>query len=109
MGKFENMIKSLLNLNHGVIWIKVAYGLFGLGMILVFPYITLQMASLGLTNVDVSLLYGIIPLISMPFVPISGFIGDTIGYKFVLSAEIIITGSAFTSFHFIPRFRFIHK
>ena len=56
------MLESITNFNYDIIWIKVAYAFFGFGMSMVLPFNSLQMASMGLTNVDISLMFGIIPL-----------------------------------------------
>ena len=53
---------------------------------------------------DVSFILGIIPLVVMLFVPIYGFIGDVIGFRFVLTFDVVIMAISMTLFHQVPRF-----
>ena len=53
---------------------------------------------------DVSFILGIIPLVVMIFVPIYGFIGDVIGFRFVLTFDVVIMAISMTLFHQVPRF-----
>lgn len=61
-----------LKINKGVFWIKVGYSLWGLGILCVLPYVPLQMSSLGLSTEDISLILGLMPLLIVFFLPISG-------------------------------------
>ena len=40
----------------------------------------------------------------MIFVPIYGFIGDIIGFRFVLTFDVVIMAVSITLFHQVPRF-----
>ena len=40
----------------------------------------------------------------MIFVPIYGFIGDVIGFRFVLTFDVVIMAISMTLFHQVPRF-----
>lgn len=51
------------SLNKGVIWLKILYTLYGFGIMIILPYFPLQMASLGLNDVDISYITGVIPLV----------------------------------------------
>ena len=53
---------------------------------------------------DVSFILGIVPLFVMIFVPIYGFIGDIIGFRFVLTFDVVIMAVSITLFHQVPRF-----
>ena len=83
-------VKSLLNINKGMILIRVIYTFwsFGkrqltqcrqgdktfvwVGMSLVFPYLTLQAIGLGLTYEDIGIIYGISPITASAGGPING-------------------------------------
>ena len=45
---------------------------------------------------DVSFILGIIPLVVMLFVPIYGFIGDVIGFRFVLTFDVVLMAISMT-------------
>ena len=49
-------------INKGVIWLKIVQALWSLGVMIIYPFINLQMASLGLNTEDISLVNGLIPL-----------------------------------------------
>ena len=42
-------------------------------MYAILPYINLQMGSLGLSEEDLGLLWGIMPFFIIPFLPIAGY------------------------------------
>ena len=83
-------VKSLLKINKGMVLIRVIYGFWNFGkrhqnqckqgnklfiwagMSLILPYLTLQALGLGLTYEDVSIIYGISPVIALTAGPISG-------------------------------------
>ena len=48
------------------------YHSFRAGMSLIFPYLTLQALGLGLTYEDISIIYGISPVIALAAGPIAG-------------------------------------
>ena len=82
--------KSLLEINKGMILIRVIYAFWSFGkqphnhceqgdkpvvlagMTLIFPYLTLQALGLGLTYEDISIIYGISPVIALAAGPIAG-------------------------------------
>ena len=82
--------KSLLEINKGMILIRVIYAFWSFGkrphdqcewgdltsvwagMSLIFPYLTLQALGLGLTYEDISIIYGISPVIALAAGPIAG-------------------------------------
>ena len=57
---------------RGVLWLKVGFFLWTLGMYAILPYINLQMASLGLSEEDLGLIWGIMPFFIIPFLPLAG-------------------------------------
>ena len=97
-------------------------------MSLIFPYLTLQALGLGLTYEDISIIYGISPVIALAAGPIAGerrkiwdrgilnlmknfflqskgFIGDLIGYRVVLIVNVIVVGVCATVFNFLPVYK----
>ncbi len=70
-----------------------------------YPYLTIQALGLGLTIEDISIIYGIVPILSFMSAPLAGFLGDKIGYKPVIIMGMILMGASSTSFHFMPRYR----
>ena len=61
-----------LKFNREVVWLKLVYTLHGFGILVVLPFIPLQMASLGLNAEDISLILGLIPFILTFTTPILG-------------------------------------
>ena len=59
-------------INKSVIWLKIVQALWSLGVMIIYPFINLQMASLGLNTEDISLVNGLIPLAIMITTPIAG-------------------------------------
>jgi hypothetical protein len=53
------------------------------GVMMVYPFLTLQMRSLGLTFEDISIMYAFIPLFTLIASPVSGKI-----FAFVLIARL---------------------
>ncbi len=71
---------------------------------MLFPYFSLQMEDLGLTVEDISLINGILPFVTFFALPVSGFIGDKIGYRTILILEMLVAGATSTYFAFIPTY-----
>ncbi len=69
---------------------------------MVFPFLTLQALSTGLTYEEVSVIYGLVPVFSIMAAPVAGFIGDKVGYKPVVVAAMILCGLSATSFTLVP-------
>ena len=90
-------------IKKGLIIMKLCYFTYNFGAALIFPFIPLQMTDLGLTIEDIGYIYGLYPLITMFSGPISGFIGDKLGYRVILIVYILISGATATAFHFVPR------
>ena len=59
-------------INKGVKWLKIVQALWSLGVMIIYPFINLQMPSLGLNTEDISLVNGLIPLAIMITTPIAG-------------------------------------
>ncbi len=72
---------------------------------ILFPYLTLQALGLGLRYEDISIIYGIVPVLTFAAAPVSGFIGDKVGYKPVLIASIAGGAIASTMFTVIPAYK----
>ena len=71
MQKWQNLIK-----NQQVNWKMIPIKIFGFFLIMgtdtVFPYLTLQMLNIGMTYEDVSLIYGITPIMTSLTSPVAG-------------------------------------
>ena len=61
-------------IKKGLVVMKMCYFTFNFGSALIFPFIPLQMADLGLTIEDIGYIYGLYPLITMFSGPIAGTI-----------------------------------
>jgi MFS family permease len=61
-----------LRINRGVLWLKIGYSLFGLGLIIVLPFVPLQMSALGLSDEDISLILGLMPVVTIFTLPLFG-------------------------------------
>ena len=59
-------------INKGILWLKILYTLYGFGIMISQPFIVLQLYSLGLEEEDISLMLGIVPLITMITTPLAG-------------------------------------
>ncbi len=75
------------------------------GTLMPFPYLTLQALGLGLTIEDISIIYGVVPILSFMAAPVAGFVGDKVGYKPVIITSILALGATSTSFHYMPRYK----
>ena len=86
---------------------------------MVFPFLTLQALGLGLTYADISIVYGLSPVLCLGAQPlagreintsstkvhtkqISGFIGDKIGFRVVLMIYVLLNLLLETSLTLIP-------
>jgi len=78
--------------------------LFG-GVGYTYPYLVLQMRTLGLTLADASLVNGLTPLFSAILSPFLGYLGDKLGYKFVLLFSLLSFMTTMTSLNFLPTYR----
>ena len=74
-----------------------------IGMGFVLPYMTLHARSRGLSISDVSLIYGLVPVISFSMVPVFGYVGDKFGYKFVMIASLVGCTTFGTALNFVPK------
>ena len=66
--------KSVKNakINRKMIPIKLFGALYNLAINITFPYLTLQMTQIGLNVEDVSIIYGVTPLMTFLAAPIAG-------------------------------------
>ena len=79
-----------LKINKGILWLKILYTLYGFGIMISMPFYVLQLYSLGLDEEDISLIVGIVPLITMITTPLLGNLNQLIG-KTVGSILVFIT------------------
>ncbi len=75
-----------------------------IGMSMLYPYFTLQMEDLGLSVEDINFITGLLPFVTFFALPVSGFIGDKIGYRVILIVEMIGLAATSTYIPFIPTF-----
>ena len=106
MQSIKDSIQKLKNdgINTKMIPIKGFAFFLNLGVMIIFPYLTLQMRNIGLSMQDVSLVYGAVPLTTFLTSPLAGYIGDKIGYNIVLVVNLIVAGLTATAFDWTPRF-----
>ena len=71
--------------NKKVIPIKLFGFLWHIGTHMVFPFMTIQMLQIGLNLQDVSIVYGITPLVTFLASPLSGKLLTFFGTELVLS------------------------
>ena len=79
-----------LKFKKGLVPICVNYFFLFIGFGLCYPYMTLQMMSLGLTLSDAGIINGMSPIVGFILTPLAGYAGDKLGYKMVLIFSIII-------------------
>ena len=106
MQSLKHSIHKLKNdgINTKMLPIKGFAFFLNLGVMIIFPYLTLQMRNIGLSMEDVSLVYGAVPLTTFLTSPVAGYIGDKIGYNIVLVVNLILAGLTATAFDWTPRF-----
>ena len=61
-----------IHINREVIWLKIVYFLTDFGIAIVGPYVSLQMANVGLIPEDISLIMGLTPFIITFTTPLLG-------------------------------------
>ena len=61
-----------ININREVVWLKIVYFLTDFGIAIVGPYVSLQMANVGLIPEDISLIMGLTPFIITFTTPLLG-------------------------------------
>ena len=67
-------------------------------MSLIFPYLTLQALGLGLTYEDISIIYGISPVIALAAGPIAGKQNHDAGYRYVPEKPMLCVQPKFCNF-----------
>lgn len=73
------------------------------GFSLIWPFLSLQMRSLGLSYQDISLTIAFTPFITTFSTPFLGLLGDRISYKAVLIADLVVMIISSTSFLYLPK------
>ena len=91
--------------NKPMIPIKLWNFLWHVATYMTFPYLTVQMIQIGLTMEDVGIVYGFTPLLTFLVAPLSGYIGDKIGYNLVMAIHIFLAAISSTAFDWIPRYK----
>ena len=92
------------------------------GVYMVFPFLTLQAIGLGLTYADISIVYGLSPILCLGSQPLAGrsvnkisnnishhmfqgFIGDKIGFRVVLIIYLVLNSVLETALTLLPVYK----
>ncbi|XP_076031168.1 major facilitator superfamily domain-containing protein 6-like [Oratosquilla oratoria] len=90
--------------------LKVLYFLVYGGSMTLFPFITLHMRSLGITEEELAIIYAFNPVIALIGPPLTGMLADRIGnFKVFLSFWMTCSGMAALAFMAVPVGRIQHK
>ena len=99
------MINMKINVNPRLIPICVNFFFLTNATGFSFPYISLQMRTLGLSLDDVALIMGLVPFFAFILAPLLGYVGDKLGYKMVMVAGLLLYTVTLASFTFTPSYR----
>ena len=95
--------RSYFSVNRKLLPLKLSLFMFSGAAYAVIPYLTIHAKDLGISDMDLALIYSILPFTVFVGPPIVGFIADKIGnYTRVNMIFIVVMGVFHTSLLFVP-------
>ncbi|KAF2367900.1 Major facilitator superfamily associated domain [Trinorchestia longiramus] len=80
------------------------------GMSALFPFLTLQARSIGITESELGIVYAFLPLVALVGPPIAGMIADKIGnFKYFLAVMVFASGLTSLLYMAVPAGRIHHE
>ena len=103
MGRDGTGWRSYFSVNKKLLPLKLSLFMFSGAAYAVIPYLTIHAKDLGISDMDLALIYSILPFTVFMGPPIVGFIADKIGnYTRVNMIFIVVMGVFHTSLLFVP-------
>ena len=95
--------RSFFSVNKKLLPLKISLFMFSGAAYAVIPYLTIHAKDLGISDMDLALIYSILPFTVFVGPPVVGFIADKIGnYTRVNMIFIVVMGVFHTSLLFVP-------
>jgi len=103
------MKKSACSVNKTLFPLKMTLFFFSASAYAILPYLTIHMKDIGISDLDIALIYTILPFCVFIAPPIVGFFGDKMGnFKRVLQLSVLMTGLFHTLLLAVPK-NTVHK
>lgn len=94
---------GLPKINKNLLPLKLTLFFYSAAAFAILPYLTIHMKDIGISDIDIALIYSILPFCVFIAPPIVGFFGDKLGnYTRVLQLNILICGVFHTLLLFVP-------
>ena len=95
--------RRLFSVNKKLLPLKITLFMFCGAAYAVLPYLTIHMKDIGISDMDVGLIYSILPFCVFIGPPIVGFVADKLGnYTRVNMVFIVLMGVFHTALLFVP-------
>ena len=103
MENIKNTLRSVFSVNKKLLPLKVTLFMFAGAAYAMLPYLTIHMKDIGISDIDVALIYSILPFCVFTAPPLVGFFADKIGnYTRVNMVFIVLTGVFHTALLLVP-------
>ena len=97
-------LKSMFSVNRKLFPLKVTLFMFSGAAYAILPYLTIHMKDLGISDIDVALIYSILPFAVFTGPPIVGFFADKLGdYTKVNMIFIVLCGLFHSLLLLVPK------
>ena len=94
----------MFEINRNLLPLKVTLFMFSGAGYAVIPYLTIHMKDIGISDIDVALIYSVLPFCVFTGPPIVGFFADKLGnYTRVNMIFIVLCGAFHSSLLFVPK------
>ena len=101
--KLKSGWRSFFSVNKKLLPLKITLFMFCGAAYAVLPYLTIHMKDIGISDMDVGLIYSILPFCVFIGPPIVGFVADKLGnYTRVNMVFIVLMGVFHTALLFVP-------
>jgi len=98
------MAWKMCSVNKTLLPLKMTLFCFSAGMFAILPYLTIHMKDIGISDIDIALIYTILPFCVFVAPPIVGFFGDRLGsYTRVLQLNVFLCGLFHTLLLAVPK------
>ena len=103
MENIKSTLRSVFSVNKKLLPLKVTLFMFAGAAYAMLPYLTIHMKDIGISDIDVALIYSILPFCVFTAPPLVGFFADKIGnYTRVNMVFIVLTGVFHTALLLVP-------
>jgi len=90
-------------INKNLFPLKCTLFFFSAAAFAILPYLTIHMKDLGISDIDIALIYTVLPFCVFVAPPIIGYLGDKMGnYTRVLQMNVLLCGVFHTLLLFVP-------